>query len=99
MQGRSGRAAARRRQKAWLPAEAKLENRLASDSDRGNAVDLHVERTVPGGHADEAARRGGRREKTRGDRNDGVGNGPGRGNNVSTCCPGWRGDRRRSANV
>src|SRR6516164_7828082 len=37
--------------------KAKPENRLASDSDRGNAIDLHVERTVPGRHADEAARR------------------------------------------
>src|SRR5262249_34458527 len=50
-------AAARRRQKALLRPKAKPQIGLASDSDRGNAVDLHVERTVPGRHADEAARR------------------------------------------
>src|SRR5262249_31924234 len=46
--------------------KAKLEN-----SDRGDAVDLHVERTVPGGHADEAARRRVRRKIPRVDRIDG----------------------------
>src|SRR5262249_36228825 len=59
-------------QKAWLRPKAKLQIRLASDSDRGNAVDLHVERAVPGGHADEAARRRIRREIPRVDRIDGL---------------------------
>src|SRR5262249_60221198 len=67
-----GEAAARRRQNAWLPSNAKAENRLASASDRGNAVDLHVEWTVPGRHADEAARRGVRGEIPRVDRIDGL---------------------------
>src|SRR5207245_10084771 len=48
--------------KVGPPPKAKPENRLASDSDRGNAIDLHVERTVPGRHADEAARRRARGE-------------------------------------
>src|SRR6266436_1447262 len=51
---------------------AKPENRLASDSDRGNAIDLHVERAVPGRHADEAARRRIRRKIPRVDRIDGL---------------------------
>src|SRR6516165_659509 len=65
-------AAARRRPKAWLRPKAKPQNRFASDSDRGNAVDLHVERTVPGRHADEAARRWVRGEIPRVDRIDGL---------------------------
>src|SRR5262249_42092712 len=65
-------AAARRRQKALLRPKAKPQIGLASDSDRGNAVDLHVERTVPGRHADEAARRRIRWKIPRVDRIDGL---------------------------
>src|SRR5262245_48853465 len=57
MQAWPPQAAVRRQPKAWLRPKAKPQIGLASDSDRGNAIDLHVERTVPGRHADEAARR------------------------------------------
>src|SRR6516162_3068012 len=46
------------------------QNRPAPDSDRGDAIDLHVERAVPGRHADEAARRRVRREIPRVNRID-----------------------------